>query len=106
MNSVNFLDLARQGKNQWWRYLIGILSILTVWVLGSTIVVAIAFFYWTASTGLSADAAINGAQKFDAWLQTSGHDSLHLSQFTVRFSTTDHLCVDQMVSPTTHRNVD
>ncbi len=70
MNSVNFLDLARQGKNQWWRYLIGILSILTVWVLGSTIVVAIAFFYWTASTGLSADAAINGAQKFDTWLQT------------------------------------
>jgi uncharacterized protein len=70
MNSVNFLDLARQGKNQWWRYLIGILSILTIWLLSSTIVVAIAFLYWMASTGLSADAVINGAQKFDDWLQT------------------------------------
>jgi uncharacterized protein len=70
MNSVNFLDLARQGKNQWWRYLIGILSILTIWLLSSTIVVAIAFMYWMASAGLSADTAIHGAQKFDVWLQT------------------------------------
>jgi uncharacterized protein len=70
MNSVNFLDLARQGKNQWWRYLIGILSILTIWLLTSTIVVAIAFLYWMANTGLSTDTSIYGAQKFDAWLQT------------------------------------
>lgn len=69
MNFVNFLDLAQQGKNQWWRYLIGILSILTIWLLSSIIVVAIAFMYWMASTGLSANAAIDGAQKFDAWLQ-------------------------------------
>jgi uncharacterized protein len=67
MSSDNFLELARQGKNQWWRYLIGILSILACWLVSNVIVVAIAFVYWMATTNLS--SAADDAVTFAVWLQ-------------------------------------
>jgi uncharacterized protein len=68
MNSVNFLDLARQGKNQWWRYLIGVLSVLACWLFSSLIVGMIAFLYWLAKVKLPAAEAVGEIQKFEAWL--------------------------------------
>ena len=34
---TKFLDLARQGKNDWWRYLLSVAVILFVWLLSSTV---------------------------------------------------------------------
>jgi membrane protease YdiL (CAAX protease family) len=40
-----YLDLARLGKNNWWRYLLGILTILFVWqIIGSIPVVFLIFW--------------------------------------------------------------
>lgn len=80
MSSDNFLDLARQGKNQWWRYLIGILSILACWLVSNVIVVAIAFIYWMATTKLS--SAIDEVGMFQAWLEkpdTMGYIFINLT---------------------------
>ena len=34
---TKFLDLARLGKNDWWRYLLSVAVILFVWLFGSTV---------------------------------------------------------------------
>ncbi|MEM7581533.1 MAG: lysostaphin resistance A-like protein [Mastigocoleus sp.] len=39
--SQNYLDIARQGKNNWWRYLIGILLIAFFWLIIGGIATAI-----------------------------------------------------------------
>ncbi len=45
-----FLDLARQGKNEWWRYLLAILLILFMWqILGA--LPSAAFFIWAFLSG-------------------------------------------------------
>lgn len=36
--SQSYLDVARQGKNSWWRYLLGILFILLLWIVVGSIV--------------------------------------------------------------------
>jgi uncharacterized protein len=69
MNSTNFLNLARQGKNQWWRYLIGILIILIGGFIGELVVVVAAAIYWISITGLSIQAAIGDLEKFETWLR-------------------------------------
>lgn len=41
----SYLDLAKQGKNNWWRYLVGTLLILFIWqVLGSAIAIIYLYF--------------------------------------------------------------
>lgn len=38
---VSYLDIARQGKNDWWRYLVGLISILFFWFgLGGLFILA------------------------------------------------------------------
>jgi hypothetical protein len=42
--SQSYLEIARQGKNHWWRYLLGILLILFFWfIIGGTIATGIFF---------------------------------------------------------------
>lgn len=40
-----FLDLAKLGKNKWWRYVVAILNILTVWYIG-VVTTAIFLMAW------------------------------------------------------------
>lgn len=42
--SQNYLDIAKQGKNSWWRYLLGILLILFLWLFVGTIFTGIFIF--------------------------------------------------------------
>jgi uncharacterized protein len=87
MSSNNFLDLARRGKNQWWRYLIGILSILACWLVSNVIVVAIAFVYWMATTTLS--SAVDEGGTFLDWLEkpdTMGYIFINLTFILPLFS--------------------
>jgi uncharacterized protein len=77
MHSSNFLNLARQGKNQWWRYLIGILAILICWlVIGGLISIIVAFIAWMRETGMSPVQIQADPDKFQrdmqAWLETPG----------------------------------
>lgn len=46
----NYLDLARQGKNEWWRYLLAVLLILFLWQLIGAIPSAFVIF-WVALDG-------------------------------------------------------
>ena len=47
---LKFLDLARQGKNEWWRYVLAILLILFMWqILGA--LPSAAFFIWAFLSG-------------------------------------------------------
>ncbi len=32
-----FLDLADTGKNAWWRYVLGVLLVLMMWMIGAAI---------------------------------------------------------------------
>ncbi len=40
---TNFLDLARQGKNQWWRYVLSTALILFLWLGGSVVLTMLMF---------------------------------------------------------------
>ncbi|MEW5940825.1 MAG: hypothetical protein AB1750_14240, partial [Chloroflexota bacterium] len=47
ITKMTYLDIAREGKNDWWRYLIGYPVILLAWfVVGSIPVVILAFIVW------------------------------------------------------------
>ncbi len=41
---MSFLDLAREGKNRWWRYLLSVILIFVLWQIVGGIPVAIAYF--------------------------------------------------------------
>jgi uncharacterized protein len=43
-NSINYLRIAQQGKNQWWRYVCGILLSLSFFIIVGSIAYAIALF--------------------------------------------------------------
>jgi len=34
-----FLDLADTGKNAWWRYVLGVLLVLMMWMIGTVIII-------------------------------------------------------------------
>ncbi len=61
-----YLDLARQGKNDWWRFLLAVLSILFAWqVVGA--VPTVLLLLWTMFDGnpassLSLDGTFNGVE--------------------------------------------
>ncbi|MEW6094897.1 MAG: CPBP family intramembrane glutamic endopeptidase [Chloroflexota bacterium] len=61
-----YLDLARQGKNDWWRFLLAILSILIAWqVVGA--VPTVLLLLWTVfdsnpASSLSLDGTFNGVE--------------------------------------------
>jgi hypothetical protein len=62
-----FLDLARQGKNEWWRYVLAILLILFMWqILGA--LPSAAFFIWVFLSGgtKSRDLPVNPATLYSA----------------------------------------
>jgi len=50
MKTIRFLDAARQGKNDWWRYLLGILIILILWFAGMILVLLLASILLILST--------------------------------------------------------
>ncbi|MCL6542542.1 MAG: hypothetical protein K6T87_18460 [Roseiflexus sp.] len=33
-----FLELAATGKNAWWRYVLGVLLVLMMWMIGTAII--------------------------------------------------------------------
>lgn len=41
----DYLEVARTGKNDWWRYLISLPAILTVWILIGSIPIVLLMFY-------------------------------------------------------------
>jgi membrane protease YdiL (CAAX protease family) len=41
----DYLEVARTGKNNWWRYLISLPAILTVWILIGSIPIVLLMFY-------------------------------------------------------------
>jgi membrane protease YdiL (CAAX protease family) len=41
----DYLEVARTGKNDWWRYLISLPAILTIWILIGSIPIALLMFY-------------------------------------------------------------
>ena len=51
--SQTYLDIARQGKNNWWRYLLGIILILFLWFIVGGIAAGILLILPLASQGLS-----------------------------------------------------
>ncbi len=51
--SQTYLDIARQGKNNWWRYLLGIILILFFWFIVGGIAAGILLILPLASQGLS-----------------------------------------------------
>ncbi|MGB3639064.1 MAG: type II CAAX endopeptidase family protein [Rivularia sp. (in: cyanobacteria)] len=51
--SQTYLDIARQGKNEWWRYLLGIIIILFFWFIVGGIAAGIFLILPLASQGLS-----------------------------------------------------
>lgn len=52
--SQSYLDVARQGRNSWWRYLLGILFILFLWlVVGSIVSLIVASMFVTRQFGQS-----------------------------------------------------
>ncbi|MEL6457060.1 MAG: hypothetical protein AAFQ91_02245 [Cyanobacteria bacterium J06621_15] len=48
-----YLDIARQGKNNWWRYLLGIILITFFWLVIGSIVSAIFLFSPAITNGLN-----------------------------------------------------
>src|ERR687886_621996 len=58
--SQSYLDIARQGKNSWWRYLLGILVIVFLWlIVGSMVALIFATILITiplAQSGLETEA--------------------------------------------------
>ncbi len=38
MSKNIYLALADQGKNAWWRYLVGMLIAVAVWIVGSALI--------------------------------------------------------------------
>ncbi len=51
--SQTYLDIARQGKNNWWRYLLGIILILFFWLIVGGIAAGIFLILPVANQGLS-----------------------------------------------------
>lgn len=51
--SQTYLDIARQGKNNWWRYLLGIILILFFWFIVGGIAAGILLILPVANQGLS-----------------------------------------------------
>ncbi|BAY81394.1 abortive infection protein [Calothrix parasitica NIES-267] len=51
--SQTYLDVARQGKNNWWRYLLGTIVILFFWFILGTLVSGILSAIFLAEQGLS-----------------------------------------------------
>lgn len=50
--SQSYLDVARQGRNNWWRYLLGILFILFLWlVVGSIVSLIVASIFVSSKFG-------------------------------------------------------
>jgi len=67
VNQMNeYLDLARQGKNEWWRFLLAVLSILFAWqVVGA--IPTVLLLLWTMfdgnpSSSISLDGTFNGVE--------------------------------------------
>lgn len=60
--SKSYLEISKQGKNNWWRYLLGILIILFAWIIiGSFIVGMFAVFFVNSSLS-SNETSIGNSQ--------------------------------------------
>ena len=51
--SNGYLDIARQGENNWWRYLLGTIIIAFFWLVIGSIVLAIFIFSPSINNGLN-----------------------------------------------------
>jgi len=65
--SQNYLDVARQGNNSWWRYLLGIFFILFLWlVVGSIVSLIVGSIFLSihlAQSGLNSEALQQPSQQ-------------------------------------------
>ncbi|MBV6626721.1 MAG: CPBP family intramembrane metalloprotease [Rivularia sp. (in: Bacteria)] len=62
--SQTYLDVARQGKNSWWRYLLGTIIILFFWLLLGGIVSGLLLFSILGNQGLSQAELIKQIETF------------------------------------------
>ncbi|MEO1431080.1 MAG: CPBP family intramembrane glutamic endopeptidase [Cyanobacteria bacterium J06633_8] len=62
--SQTYLDAARQGKNSWWRYLLGTIIILFFWLLLGGIVSGLLIFSILANQGLSQAELVKQVETF------------------------------------------
>ncbi|MEA5569556.1 CPBP family intramembrane glutamic endopeptidase [Calothrix sp. UHCC 0171] len=70
--SQSYLEIAQQGKNNWWRYLLGIILIFSFWLIIGSIVTAIFIGIIFNLRGLSlADVE----QQFEGFLKSASVDS-------------------------------
>lgn len=83
----NYLDLARLGKNDWWRYLVGLVVIVVAWIgVSVAIIIAVGVWatidsdpatYWDPRTGI-----VKGLDPFvDYLILNSGHVTMTLGVF-------------------------
>ncbi len=59
-----YLDIARQGKNSWWRYLLGLIIILFVWLIIGGIISGIFLFLSLENKGLSPSELMSQIELF------------------------------------------
>jgi uncharacterized protein len=86
---TKYLDLARLGKNNWWRYLLGFGTVVFAWV-GVSVVVLIGLTIWAALDGDPAtalDPATGRVVGFDPFIDyltlNVGHVAMALAVFFV-----------------------
>ncbi|NJO43340.1 MAG: hypothetical protein HC865_22815 [Cyanobacteria bacterium RU_5_0] len=71
--SQRYLNVARQGKNRWWRYLLGILLTFILWQivggLTAGLILVIVFFAANGSAIFSSPSLLQ--QQLEAFIQTA-----------------------------------
>jgi uncharacterized protein len=91
MNSMSsgFLELARTGRTQWWRFILGILIVLVSWVVaGAALGVGVVLYgLWTRNPQVhinSATYAVEGVDPFVSYLMLNfGHVVLMIALYLV-----------------------
>jgi uncharacterized protein len=70
--SQSYLEIAQQGKNNWWRYLLGIILIFFMWLIVGSIVTVIFIGVIFANRGLPFSQI---ERQFDAFLKSASIES-------------------------------
>ncbi len=66
--SFNYLSIAQQGKNQWWRYVFGIFLSLFFWVIIGSIVSVVIAFLFAGGMGTKGVLALMKSRSIEAFV--------------------------------------
>ncbi len=70
--SQSYLEIAQQGKNNWWRYLLGIILIFFMWLIVGSIVTVVFMGFVFAKRGLPFSQV---ERQFDTFLKSASIES-------------------------------